>query len=541
VFKPFSAFFLLTLCFNFTHGGDDDYVLIKDESGKVTQQVVKGKRLKKQGGSSWLPNLGLVGACSQFTELASLWSNPAVCKTEPERVYRIINAVFGCGYSRASIRPAFPCLREYRQARTDNPRGLRLPWDDQVDKNGLKLIDLAVEDILAKPDIKASPSAKSKRLFFPKRKVDARLKSIGAMPYFEAIKKILAQVGVGNSMQIFSSRRNLNLESFSGDLRNTERKLQIILNRMPFNSLSKGEKNKLISLFLAYDKDKKRQGFNILVSPENSKEFFEILSREVKQSEKKSGHDEDVFKIAYEKWRSKFLKKEFGELFPPLDPNWERKAQLKEKQCWTETFSNFHAQLHKNPEMCANDSERVIRLLSWGLKCNYTEGDWRKLSTCLKKYATDRQSSGKIFEVKFGGQEIDQDIKVILDMALDWILNAKKNPKKNKSRKLFISQKRLKEISSFKKSLLGKAGAQYDEQKRGYYFNVKNSYAADLIRNLAYVELENRGNIRDDKRVIESDQGRYLVLVNNPDEVADIYQEWWETYFTKLEYPDHPY
>ncbi|PLX29778.1 MAG: hypothetical protein C0582_04435 [Alphaproteobacteria bacterium] len=255
-----------------------------------------------------------------------------------------------------------------------------------------------------------------------------------------------------------------------------------------------------------------------------------------------------------------------------------KRLQKKEESSWLpdlgvmkmcRRFSSLAA-LWSNPESCSNDSSKVAFIIGYGLKCNYPWSVRRPTFPCLRAYMeAGKSDAAKAVRMSCLKDSTQGNGGKMLDMALEWTLKAKEDPKKDQEKKLFITKKRLhqtlkefryysafvqamnvlqekmvknpklskekllettlnssrfKEVDRSSINIIKKIILAYDRSRKGYFLDVPISHAAKFFRDI----------------VIETDEGATLELVN-PKIVADIYQEWWETYFTKLEYPDHPY
>ncbi|MAP24834.1 MAG: hypothetical protein CMM87_04810 [Rickettsiales bacterium] len=528
--------------------------------------------------SSWLPDFGIGRACVKLSERASIWANPAECGVDPLKVYTILNDYFVCRHSRESLRNAFPCLRKYKKARENGE--IKAPsWDKQVDNNSLSMMDIGVESLLKKPE---DTKEIQKKLFFSAKKVTAYMRQSGFLSYYNAIKEIMysssmpemavllfdKKVSVSSQLsrvsylqeeleiirekirrekdankkvelekrekQIFGRLTRLQnavkirSENKTEYVPSIQKQLETILSRKPFNGLDKKQKKELIELVLAYNKNK--NGFEFLVDSKSVGRFFEFVSEQKENKKGASVSLEIRMKNAYQSWSSQFLKDKFL-VVPSLPRDWQETVRLDQKGCWTHSFSNFLEQTKKNSKSCTNDPSRVLRILGWGLKCDFTKEDWIKWKTCFLNYKNNPKKTVSLglLDITDGSTKL----KDILDMVLDWITKEKLSGKDVSSavkfREIFISEKRLLELD-LSKSEIKKLANHYVPSLNGYKFKVSPNYGADLIRRLVVVE-ENmdRLNGMDANRSIESDmKNSYLVTVDSS--IAnDIYNDWLET------------
>lgn len=160
----------------------------------------------------------------------------------------------------------------------------------------------------------------------------------------------------------------------------------------------------------------------------------------------------------------------------------------------------------------------------------------------------------------------------MLNMSLKWILVSKEDKKKDSFEPVFISEKDfqnvikefsfypelevlllsdnpsklLKNDTRFKKldnnsfNILRIVIDSRDKSRKGYSFKVPVSHAVSFFREIVFEDDD--GNVvllpEKAKRKIVKDK-KVKEISYSP--IRDIYLEWWETYFTKLQYSDHPY
>jgi hypothetical protein len=229
--------------------------------------------------------------------------------------------------------------------------------------------------------------------------------------------------------------------------------------------------------------------------------------------------------------------------------------------------------LWADPTQCEHDSNTVAKIIGIGFKCKYSRAYRRPMFPCLRSYynqkptQAEQASRASFLQSSTGGNGAK-----LLNMALKWVLVSKEDKKKDSFESVFISEKdfqkvirefsfyhelrvllvsnnplkllksdaRFKKIDSNTVEILTDVIKSHDKSRKGYFFKVPISHAASFFREIVFED-------DDDNVVLLPEKAeRKVVKDKKVKEISysptrDIYLEWWETYFTKLQYSDHSY
>ncbi|GEM_PF-5421570 len=111
-------------CFSLIANKDDSKTVNKGGSksrswSEVYQRAVGGAGSVLQGAADGVRDYAgrAYATCPRYSQLSKVLSDNAHCQNNPYYIVKLIGIIEGCGYYRAEKRPAFSCLRAYRDSK----------------------------------------------------------------------------------------------------------------------------------------------------------------------------------------------------------------------------------------------------------------------------------------------------------------------------------------------------------------------------------------------------------------------------------------